>query len=39
MSDTVDLMLEGNICQCCGDLIDGDDPGYPRDCDSCGDNR
>lgn len=30
-----DDILEGLYCQCCGDLIDGDEPGYPRSCEGC----
>lgn len=35
MGETVELIHEGYICQYCGDLIDGDDPGYPRSCGDC----
>lgn len=27
----------GIVCQDCGELIDGDDPGHPRSCDGCRD--
>lgn len=30
-----ELIYEGFVCQSCGELIDGDDPGYPRDCEDC----
>ena len=32
MSEIVDMMLEGIICQYCGGFIDGCAPGYPRSC-------
>jgi hypothetical protein len=35
MGETADLILEGYICQHCRELIDGDDPGYPRSCQDC----
>lgn len=35
MSDMVEMMLEGLLCESCGELIDGEAPGYPRDCDWC----
>lgn len=30
-----ELVLEGVICQSCGEFIDGAVVGYPRDCDDC----
>lgn len=35
MPSNADLMLEGYICQFCGELLDGDNPGYPRTCKDC----
>ena len=35
MSQVVDDMLEGFICQTCGSFVDGEAPGYPRDCEDC----
>ena len=32
MSDMVDMMLDGIVCQYCGVLIDGTSSGYPRGC-------
>lgn len=37
MGDAAELILEGYICQQCSELIDGDDPGYPRSCEDCED--
>lgn len=34
MSDFVDLMLDGVICQCCGHFI-GNPTGAPRSCGAC----
>jgi hypothetical protein len=34
MSEFNDLMLDGVICQCCGQLL-GDAAGYPRSCAGC----
>jgi len=36
MGDVADAILDGLFCQCCGELIDGDEPGYPRTCAGCG---
>lgn len=30
-----ELVLEGVLCQGCGSYIDGEETGYPRDCESC----
>lgn len=35
MSQVVDDMLDGFTCQTCGSFIDGEVPGYPRDCEDC----
>lgn len=36
MGEAADLILEGILCQCCGELIDGEEAGYPRTCAGCG---
>lgn len=30
-----DFVIEGFVCQQCGELIDGDEPGFPRSCEGC----
>lgn len=30
-----EMILEGLLCQCCGELIDGEEPGIPRSCADC----
>lgn len=35
MGEIAEAMLEGLFCQACGELIDGEEPGYPRDCPGC----
>ncbi len=36
MGDISEMMLEGTLCQSCGEFIDdGCDDGYPRDCAGC----
>lgn len=35
MGDVAEMMLEGLLCEVCGELIDGDEPGYPRRCAGC----
>ena len=35
MGEIAEAMIEGLFCQYCGVLIDGDEPGYPRNCGSC----
>lgn len=36
MGEIADMMLEGFLCECCGTMIDGEEPGYPRLCAGCG---
>lgn len=35
MGDMAEAILEGLLCQVCGELIDDDEPGYPRTCEAC----
>ncbi|MDB1690067.1 hypothetical protein [Enterococcus casseliflavus] len=35
MSQVVNDMLDGFICKTCGSFVDGEAPGYPRDCEDC----
>lgn len=37
MGDIADMMLEGVLCQGCGELLDetGEGLGYPAYCDGC----
>lgn len=35
LGDQTELMLEGFICFNCGEYLDGDDPGFPRNCEAC----
>ena len=35
MSEMVDLMLNGVLCEVCGGLIDGECSGFPRKCEDC----
>ena len=37
MGDIADMMLEGDMCQFCGEWL-GDGDGFPRSCPSCGDD-
>ncbi len=44
MGQHADDMLEGFVCQECGEFFDdilngGDAPGYPRTCDGCENTR
>ena len=32
MGEAADMILDGLLCQYCGDLIDLEEPGYPRSC-------
>jgi len=39
MGDAADLILEGVVCEICGEYMnDGDGCGYPVTCDGCGGN-
>lgn len=35
MSDQVDLILEGAVCESCGEFFHDDPPGHPRNCEDC----
>lgn len=35
MGEAVEDIFAGLMCQCCGQLIDGEEPGYPRSCEDC----
>lgn len=34
MGEIAEMMLDGTLCQVCGEFM-GDDCGYPRTCDGC----
>lgn len=38
MGDIADDMLNGLMCQVCGEFLDGEEPGYPRSCAGCSDD-
>lgn len=31
----VEMILEGLLCEQCGEMIDGESTGYPRLCEDC----
>ncbi len=36
MGEIADMMIEGFLCQYCGQAMDDhEEPGYPRTCDDC----
>lgn len=36
MGEIADMMVNGFMCQSCGQFMpDGEEPGYPRDCQDC----
>lgn len=37
MDEIAEMMLDGSLCQCCGDYIDDDFAGFPRTCEVCED--
>lgn len=37
MGEIADAIIGGLFCQYCCELIDGDEPGYPRACAGCQD--
>jgi hypothetical protein len=36
MGDIADMMLDGTLCEGCGEFLDENPPGYPRRCIGCG---
>lgn len=39
MGDIADMMLDGTLCERCGEYIDEQQPGHPRLCSGCNDDR
>lgn len=40
MGDSVEMIMDGVLCKVCGGYIDdGEEPGHPRTCDSCREDR
>jgi hypothetical protein len=37
MGDIADAMLSGLFCEVCGEIMDGEEVGYPRRCEGCDD--
>jgi hypothetical protein len=35
MGEAAEMVLDGLMCQVCGELIDGEEPGHPRSCNNC----
>lgn len=36
MGEYAEMMLEGLVCECCGEFFGDDEgPGFPRVCDGC----
>jgi hypothetical protein len=35
MGEIAEMMLEGRMCQGCGELLSDDAPGHPRTCAAC----
>jgi len=35
MGEAADDAIEGLTCECCGEFLDGEAPGYPRKCNGC----
>uniref|UniRef100_A0A6M3K994 Uncharacterized protein n=1 Tax=viral metagenome TaxID=1070528 RepID=A0A6M3K994_9ZZZZ len=35
MGDIADMMLEGILCETCGEFLDDGAPGHPRRCPAC----
>lgn len=37
MGEVTDMILDGILCEECGEYIDDDETGYPRKCAACED--
>jgi hypothetical protein len=35
MGEFSDMIIDGFLCEMCGEMIDGKESGYPRLCDTC----
>lgn len=38
MGEQADMMIGGFLCVLCGVFLDGEEPGFPRQCQSCADD-
>jgi len=39
MGSFSDMIIDGFLCETCGEMIDGKESGYPRICDDCKENE
>lgn len=40
MGEIAEMHIDGTVCECCGEFLDGETPGYPRYCSaSCANDR
>jgi hypothetical protein len=35
MGEVAEMMIDGTLCEQCGEFLDGESPGYPRSCTGC----
>jgi hypothetical protein len=35
VGEIAEMILEGFLCEDCGSLVDGEEPGFPRKCEDC----
>lgn len=35
MGEIADMMIDGEVCEECGEFFDDEAPGYPRKCSAC----
>lgn len=39
MGEIADSMVNGFLCEMCGVYLDGEEPGHPRQCEDCDDDK
>ena len=39
MSEIADMIIDGTLCEDCGEFLDGQSPGYSRKCKECEENN
>lgn len=39
MGEVAEAILSGLLCEACGSYVDGEEPGYPRKCEECVDEK
>lgn len=39
MGEIAEMIVDGEICQICGEVFDDEPPGHPRSCEECAEDE